>query len=184
MLLLQIPDQELWDPIREKFITVKGCDIELEHSLASISKWESKWHIPFHDDRKEKTLEQNIDYVRCMCLTKGVDPNVFNYLTQENTKQISDYIGDSSTATWFSDSANKRGGKREIITAEIIYYWMTAYNIPESYQFWHINKLMTLLRVCAEKNNPDKNKKIPKANMAAQRRALNAARRKQFHTRG
>ena len=148
MLLLQIPDQELWDPIREKFITVKGCDVELEH---------------------------------CMCLTKGVDPNVFNYLTQENTKQISDYIGDSSTATWFSDSANKRGGKREIITAEIIYYWMTAYNIPESYQFWHINKLMTLLRVCAEKNNPDKNKKLPKANMAAQRRALNAARR---HTRG
>lgn len=182
MLHLRIPDQDLWDPIKEKFITVKGCELELEHSLEAISKWESKWHIPFHDDQKKKTFEQNIDYVRCMCLTEDVDPNVFNYMTEQNVKDIMDYIGDSATATWFSD-AGRRSGKKEIITAEIIYYWMTVYNIPESYQTWHLNKLMTLLRVCAEKNNPDK-KKSRNTNAAAQRRALNAARRKQYHTRG
>ena len=182
MLRLRIPDQELWDPIKEKFITVKGCEIELEHSLEAISKWESKWHIPFHDDQKKKTFEQNIDYVRYMCLTEDVDSNVFNYMTEQNVKDIMDYIGDSATATWFSD-AGRRSGKKEIITAEIIYYWMTVYNIPESYQTWHLNKLMTLLRVCAEKNNPDK-KKSRNTNAAAQRRALNAARRKQYHTRG
>ncbi len=157
--------------------------MDLEHSLESVSKWESKWHIPFHDDRKQKTFEQNIDYVRCMCLTKNVDPGVFNYLTDKNVNDIIAYIGDSSTATWFNDAANRKTGKREIITAEIIYYWMTVYNIPESYQTWHLNKLMTLLRVCAEKNNPDK-KKVKSGNLAAQRRALNAARRKQYHTRG
>lgn len=183
MLHLRIPDQDLWDPIKERFISVKGCEIDLEHCLESISKWESKWHIPFHDDKKEKTLEQNIDYVRCMCLTKGVDPNVFNYLTEENANDILSYIGDTATATWFNDAANRKTGKREIITAEIIYYWMTIYNIPESYQTWHLNKLMTLLRVCAEKNNPDKNK-TKSGNLAAQRRALNAARKKQYHTRG
>lgn len=162
---------------------MKGCEVDLEHSLDSVSKWESKWHIPFHDDRKEKTFEQNIDYIRCMCVTPNVNPSVFNYMTEDNIKQISDYIGDSATATWFTDTG-KRGGKREIVTAEIIYYWMTAYNIPESYQYWHLNKLMTLLRVCAEKSNPDKKKKMSSGNLAAQRRALNAARRKQYHTRG
>lgn len=150
----------------------------------SVSKWETKWHIPFHDDRKEKSLEQNIDYIRCMTLTPNVDPNVYNYLTQQNVKDIMDYIGDSATATWFNDAGAKKTGKREIITAEIIYYWMTAYNIPESYQTWHLNKLMTLLRVCAEKNNPDKNKKNASGQLAAQRRALNAARRKKYRTRG
>ena len=184
MLPLRIPDQECWNPIEERFVTIKGCEVELEHSLYSISKWESKWHIPFHDDRKEKTAEQNIDYVRCMCLTKNVDPNVFNYLTTENAKAISEYIGDKATATWFNDAGQKRGGKKEIITAEIIYYWMSAYNLPESYQYWHLNKLMTLLRVCAEKNKPEKDKKIPKSGMAAQRQALNAARRKKYNTRG
>ena len=183
MLHLRIPEQELWNPISEKFIRVKAVDLDLEHSLASVSKWESKWHVPFHDDRKEKTFEQSIDYVRCMTLTPNVDPSAYNYLTQQNVKDIMDYISDSATATWFND-ANRKSGKREIITAEIIYYWMTVYNIPESYQTWHLNKLMTLLRVCAEKNNPEKNKKMANANLASQRRALNAARKKKFHTKG
>lgn len=184
MLHLRIPEQELWDPIREKFISVKAVELDLEHSLESVSKWESKWHVQFHDDRKEKTFEQNIDYIRCMTLTPNVDPGVYNYLTQQNVKDIMDYISDSATATWFNDASAKKTGKREIITAEIIYYWMTAYNIPESYQTWHLNKLMTLLRVCAEKNNPDKNKKTSAGQLAAQRRALNAARRKKYRTRG
>ena len=181
MLRLRIPDQDLWDPVKEKFISVNGVTVDLEHSLASVSKWESKWHIPFHDERKEKTYEQNVDYVSCMCLT-DIDPEVFKYLTEQNVKDIMDYIGDSATATWFSDAANRKTGKKEIVTAEIIYYWMTVYNVPESYQFWHLNKLMTLLRVCAEKSKPDK--KANGRDLAAQRRALNAARKKKYHTKG
>ena len=182
MLRLLIPDRELWDSVRERFVQVKGAEVELEYSLAAISKWEAKWHIPFHDDRKKKTAEQSIDFIRCMCLTPNVDAKVFDYLTEENAKEVSEYIGDDATATWFSDTNKKKTGKREIITAEIIYYWMTLYNIPESYQYWHLNKLITLIRVCAEKNNPDKKKNT--SALAAQRRALNAARRKKFHTKG
>lgn len=183
MLHLLIPERDLWDPVREIFIHVDEVSIDLEHSLAAVSKWEAKWHIPFHDDRKEKTFEQNIDYIRCMCLTENVDPNLFYCITEENVKEIMDYIGDSNTATWFNDTNKRRTGKREIITAEIIYYWMTTYNIPSEYEHWHLNKLMTLLRVCAEKNNPDK-KKTKGVDMAAQRRALNAARRQKYKTRG
>ena len=78
----------MWDPVSEHFITVKGGEIELEHSLQSVSKWETKWHIPFHDDRKEKTYEQNLDYIRCMTLTPNVNPEIYKYLTEENMKQI------------------------------------------------------------------------------------------------
>lgn len=184
MLRLRIPDQELWDPISEHFITVKGGTLELEHSLEAVSKWESKWHIPFHDPNKEKTYEQNIDYIRCMTLTPNVNPDVYNFLTEDNVKSIMDYISDAATATWINDSGNKRG-KREVITAELIYYYMTVYNIPESYQRWHLNKLLMLLRVAAEKNNESYGKKgKPSPNLAAQRRALNAARRKKYGTRG
>lgn len=183
MLHLTIPEQELWDPISEHFIDVPACELDLEHSLEAVSKWESKWHVPFHDDRKEKTYEQNIDYIRCMTLTEGVDPDVYKYLTEQNIKDIMEYISDSATATWFNEP-NKSRGKKEIITAEIIYYWMTAYNIPESYQKWHLNKLMTLLRVAAEKSKEQYGDKKSRRMTASQRKALNAARRKQYHTRG
>ena len=181
MLRLLIPKREYWDPIREKFITIPEVKVELEHSLNALSKWESKWHIPFHSD-KPKTNEQNIDYVRCMCLDANVDPNVFNYLTEQNVNDISDYIQDSSTATWFSET--KKTGRKDVITAEIIYYWMTVYNIPSEYEYWHLNKLLTLLRVCAEKNNTDANGKKMNKMTASQRQKLNAARKKKYHTRG
>lgn len=184
MLLLRIPDQELWDPISERFITVQGGTLKLEHSLESVSKWESKWHIPFHDPNKEKTYEQNIDYIRCMTLTPDVNPNVYNYLTEENVKEIMDYISDAATATWINDAGNKRGGRRQVVTAELIYYWMTVYNIPEEYQHWHLNKLLMLLRVASEKNSESYGKKSKGGMTGAQRRALNAARRKQYGTRG
>lgn len=185
MLHLRIPDQELWDPISEHFITVKGGEIDLEHSLEAVSKWESKWHIPFHDQTKEKTYEQNVDYVRCMTLTPNVNPDVYNYLTEQNVKDIMDYISDSATATWINESGNSRKGRREIVTAEIIYYWMTIYNIPESYQKWHLNKLMMLLRVASEKSKEAYgNNKKGKIDQSSQRRALVAARRKKYGTRG
>ena len=184
MLRLQIPDQELWDPRIERFVIRKGGEVELEHSLASISKWESKWHIPFHDDRKEKTYEQNLDYIKCMMIDENQDPACLDGLTEENIKSIIDYINDSATATWFNEGKTTKTTKREIITAEIIYYWMTAYNIPMEYQFWHLNKLITLIRVASEKNNTDKSNKRNRADLAAQRRALNAARKKKYKTRG
>lgn len=116
-----------------------------------------------------------------MTVTENVDPDLYMCLTEKNIQEVVDYISDPATATWFSNNVRK-SGKKEIVTAEVIYYWMTSYNIPESYQHWHLNKLMTLLRVAAEKNNPDKSKN--KVSSAAQRRALNAARKKKFNTRG
>ena len=162
-------------------MSFEGCELDLEHSLEAVSKWESKWHIPFHDNRTEKSYEQNVDYIRCMTLTPGIKPEAYMFLTEDNIKAIMDYISDKASATWFTET--KKTTKKEIITAEIIYYWMTVYNIPESYQKWHLNKLMTLLRVASEKSNESMGKKNTK-DLVAQRRMLNAARRKKYGTRG
>ena len=126
MLKITIPDTEAFDPKTNEFITVKGQTIALEHSLVSISKWESKWHIPYLME-KNKTTEQVYDYIRCMTLTQHVDPKVYMCIPPEELKRINDYISDSMTATWFSEDKKKKGGPfGEVITSEIIYYWMVA----------------------------------------------------------
>ena len=144
--------------------------LQLEHSLVSISKWESKWHIPFLDG-KDKTLEQIIDYVRCMTITQNVKPEVYNRLTEDNLKAINDYIENPMTATTFSD-INQRPS-REIITSEIIYYWMVSFNIPFECQKWHLNKLLTLIKVCNIKNSPPK--KMSRQEILSRNRALYSA---------
>ena len=180
MLKIVIPKTDLWDEKEERFITVKSHTLQLEHSLVSLAKWESKWHKPFlrYDD---KTTEETIDYIRCMTLTQNVDPNVYLCVTDENVEQIRKYIDDDMTATWFSDS-EKKGKSREIITAEIIYYWMIALNIPFECQKWHLNRLLTLIRVCNEKNNPPKKKS--RKQLLREYAEINAERRKRFNTKG
>ena len=173
MLTITVPATEEYDDVREEFIETDEQTLTLEHSLVSISKWESKWHKPFLS-KEDKTMEETIDYVRCMTLTKNVDPNVYYALTPENIETIQKYIEDPMTATWFSDK--HRGPKnREIITSELIYYWMTALQIPFECQKWHLNRLMTLIQVCSIKNQPSK--KMSKKEAMSQQRALNAARR-------
>ena len=180
MLQITIPGWELWDEAKEEFVTKKERTLQLEHSLVSLSKWESKWCRPFLS-RHEKTFEETVDYVRCMTLTQNVSPEVYGHLTNGNILTINRYIEAPMTATSFSDEQNGKAGK-EIVTAELIYYWMIALNIPFECQKWHLNRLLTLIRVCDIKNRPPK--KRSQRELARRNTALNAARRKRLNTRG
>lgn len=181
MLQLSIKGGEMFDERTNEFVTVKPTTLQLEHSLVSLSKWESKWCIPFLTD-KEKTTEETLDYIRCMTITPNVDPNVYRLITHEDMVKINSYIGAKMTATWFND---KDTGKksREQITSELIYYSMIALNIPFECQKWHLNRLLTLIKVCNIKNDPDKHK-MSKNEQLRSNAALNAARRKALGTRG
>lgn len=180
MLQITIPAGEMYDERDQTFISIKGQILQLEHSLISLSKWESKWCKSFLSN-PDKNLEETIDYIRCMTLNNNVDPNVYLFLTNENIKEINDYIAAPMTATYFSE--DKTGRKNnEIITSELIYYWMIAQNIPVDFQKWHLNRLLTLIRVCNIKNSPPK--KHSKRELMSRNAALNAARRKQFNTKG
>lgn len=179
MLQLTIADTELWDERIGEFIHLRGGTIELEHSLVSLSKWESKWHKPFFG-REDKTDEETIDYVRCMTLTNNVSPELYKYLTPEHIQQVNDYIANPMTATTISNT--KSGSSREIITSELIYYWMVALQIPFECENWHLNRLLTLVQVCNVKNSPPK--KMSKRDVMSRNASLNAARRKQHNTRG
>jgi len=180
MLQITIPAVELWDERKQEFITTKEQTLQLEHSLVSISKWESKWCKPFLS-KQEKTFEETLDYIKCMTITPNVDPEVYNYLTNENIEEINNYINAPMTATYFSDDKTVKPS-REQITAELIYYWMIALNIPFECQNWHLNRLLTLIKVCNIKNQPPK--KISKKEIMRRNAALNAARRKQLNTKG
>lgn len=178
MLQITIPAVETFNSKTDEFVTIKEQKITLEHSLVSLSKWESKWKKPFISD-KEKTTEEIIDYVRCMCLTQNVDSRVFNNLSEENVKAIKAYIEDPMTATTLPKETKKG---RDVITSELIYYCMIACNIPIEFQKWHLNRLMTLIRVCEIKNTPPK--KMTRKELLARNKALNDARRKKLGTTG
>lgn len=188
MLEITIPDQhyEFFDEEKEEFlppVDIKKTTIQIEHSLISLKKWEQKWHTPFLG-KAEKTYNELADYIRCMTLTHGVDPEVYNWIPNDVLEQVIDYIKDPMTATWFrdNDSIGAQKNSREIVTAEIIYYWMIALNIPVEFQKWHLNQLLTLIKVVNIKNSKPK-KKDPK--MAAQERAaLNAKRRAEYKSKG
>ena len=178
MLQITIPGIEMWDEVSSCFVTYEPCTLELEHSLVSLSKWESKWCKPFLSS--DKTDEETLDYIKFMTMTEGVSPDVYTRLTQQNIEQVRDYIADPMTATTFKKEQGKRNN--EVITAELIYYWMIALNIPFECRYWHLNQLITLIRVCSIKNAPAK--KMSKNEIRRQNAALNAARLKQFNTNG
>lgn len=180
MLQITVPANELWDGEKCEFIPVKEQTLQLEHSLISLSKWESKWNKAFFS-KKEKTYEETIDYIRCMTITQNVKQEVYQVLTKENFEEINKYIEAPMTATTFSNQHGGRGG-REVITSELIYYWMIALNIPFECQKWHINRLLTLIRVCEIKNTPPK--KMSRNEIMSRNAALNAARRKSMNTKG
>lgn len=179
MLTITIPAREMFDDKTQRFLTTKKQTLQLEHSLVSLSKWESKWNKPFLS-KDEKTTEETLDYVRCMTITQNVDPTVYNSLTNSNIEAIHKYINEPMTATTFNNTQNKGG--REIITSELIYYWMISFNIPMECQKWHLNRLLTLIRVCNVKNAPSK--KMSKRDIASQYASLNAARRNKLNTKG
>ena len=179
MLQITIPAGEQYDERSQEFIKTNGCTLQLEHSLVSLSKWESKWCKPFLSS--EKTDEEFLDYIKCMTVSSNVSNDVYNRLTLENFREISDYINAPMTATTFGKD-DKGPMNREVITSELIYYWMIALNIPFECQKWHIKRLITLIRVCEIKNTPPK--KHSKREIMSRNAALNAARRKQFNSKG
>lgn len=184
MLPIRIGKGELYDEEKNEFIkNSEEKTIYLEHSLVSVSKWESKWHKPFMDDRYKKTKEEVIDYIRCMTVTQNVDPQLYYLIDAENIKKIQDYISDPMTATWFSDKKHK-GRARKVITSEVIYYWMVALQIPFKCEKWHLNRLLTLIKVCNEENKASEKGNKNMRELVSERAALNAARKKQLHTRG
>lgn len=179
MLTIEVPEQELFDDENSRFITLKSQKLQLEHSLVSVSKWESKWERAFLG-REPMTTEQVIDYIRCMTITQNVDPAVYMRLSQENLSQVDSYINRKMTATTFHNLQEKPD--RSIVTAEIIYYWMITMGIPMECQKWHLNRLLTLIKVCALKNAPPK--KMSKSAAMSRQRSLNAARRRATGSRG
>lgn len=180
MLRLIIPATEKWDDEKQEFIYQDAVELELEHSLVSVSKWESKWCKAFLTN-KDKTVEETIDYIKCMTITPNVPDSVYECLTNTNVLDVCKYIESPMTATVFSKDNSKPS--REVITSEIIYYWMIALNIPiAECQYWHLNRLLTLIRVCNIKNNPPK--KMGRAELLRRNAELNAARRKKLGTKG
>lgn len=180
MLQITIPENHLWDESKEEFIDTKEQTIQLEHSLISISKWESKWHVPFFNN-KGMTEEQTLDYIKCMTITQNVKPETYLGLTQDNINKIREYIDDPMTATTIKEPPGSPKSNK-IITNEVIYSWMISFGIPPEYRKWHINRLMTLIKVCSAENQP--NKKMGRNDTIKQYADLNAQRRKMLNTRG
>lgn len=179
MLNLLIEDSEFFDEKKSEFITIKATTLQLEHSLVSLSKWESRWNKPFLLPNA-KTIEETIYYIQCMTLTQNVNSLVYSSLKQNHLDIITAYIEAPMTATTFSQE--KKNFSREIITSEVIYYWMIALNIPFECQKWHLNRLLTLINVCNLKSKPPK--KMGRKELMDRNRALNAARRNQLNTSG
>lgn len=181
MLKINIPKTVLFNEQINEFLDIPAQTIELEHSLISVSKWESKWRKAFLG-KSEKTSEEMLDYIRCMTLTKNVDPNVYKCLTNQHIQEINDYISAPMTAVYFPENNSK--GKpigTDTITSELMYYWMISFNIPFECQKWHLNRLYALIRVCDMKTNP---KKTSKKEILARNAALNAERLKRSNGRG
>lgn len=180
MLTIYVPELEYFDESSSEFITFDSVELQLEHSLVSVSKWESIHEKPFLD-KKEKTTAEVHSYIRCMIFSPEDPPDkVEERLSDADYSAINQYLERKMSATWFSD--RKGPPNREVITSELIYYWMVALNIPFECQYWHLNRLMTLIQVCNVKNQPKK--KQSKAEIIARNRELNAQRRAQFGTRG
>lgn len=180
MLQITVPATEFFNNETQEFITIKEQTLVMEHSLVSLAKWESKWNKAFLSNR-EKTTEETLDYFRCMTITKNVDPMVYFNLTQKNVDEISNYISARMTATYIHKDKTL-SGSRETVTAELIYYWMIALNIPFECQKWHLNRLLALIDVCNVKSQPPK--KMSKAAIMSRNAALNAERRKRLHSSG
>lgn len=182
MLTIVVPETELFDESKQEFVKYEAKTLQLEHSLVSLSKWESKWCKAFLT-KDEKTFEETLDYIKCMTVTQNVKPDVYLRLTRENVEQINKYIEAPMTASYIYEDNSGRGKiNNEQVTAELIYYWMISLNIPFECQKWHLNRLIMLIKVCNHKNQPPK--KMSKRDIMSRNAALNAARRQKLNTKG
>ena len=180
MLQITVPAETFYDEVREEFVYGKEQTLRLEHSLVSLSKWESRWHKSFLFT-KNKTDEELLDYIKCMTLTQNVSPDVYNRLSKENANEIRRYIDDPMTATVVRETKKGKGNGR-ILTAELIYYYMISFNIPVEFEKWHLNRLLTLIRVCDAESKPAKKRSV--TDIMRDNAKLNAERRKLLNSKG
>lgn len=180
MLHIVVPSVERWNRKTREFSVSKEQELVLEHSLVSVAKWEARWHKSFFT-KDEMSAEEIVDYIRCMTITQNVDPQVYENLTEENIAAVDEYIRDSMTATKISGKGGKKkSGER--VTSELIYYWMFSLGIPLECHKWHLNRLLTLIKVFDAKNSPSK--KMSEQEILSQNAALNEERRKRLHSKG
>lgn len=183
MLKLHVPAREWFDDEKQMFVLQsKPCDLILEHSLLSLSKWEAKWKKPFLDEKLPRTDEEFLDYIRCMTINQGVDPMTYYNLTGDLINQIRAYIEDPMTATTIKRQKSKRSMTRRIITSELIYSWMVNYGIPFECQKWHLNRLMMLIEVCGAESGGQK--KMSQSEIMKENASLNAMRRASRKSKG
>lgn len=179
MLTVNIPAIELYDESRNVFVMTKPQTLVLEHSLVSLSKWESKFCKPFLT-KENKTREETLEYYKCMTVTPNVDPDIYKIMSSDVMDLINDYIEAKMTATTFYK--REQGSSREVITSEVIYFYMISFNIPFECQKWHLNRLLTLIKVC--NNRQQTGKKMTPKELAARNRALNDSRKAKLKTTG
>ena len=181
MLKINVPGREMFDDARQEFVLMPEAVLVLEHSLASLSKWESAWKKPFLSS-VEKTSEEALDYIRKMCVNENENSELFNYLPDEVINCVNAYINDTMTATWFREVNGGKKSSGETVTSEVIYYWMFSLGIPIDCENWHLNRLLTLIRVFNNKNSPKK--KMSMREIAERNRQMNAQRRQKLVSRG
>lgn len=192
MLVIKIPASECYNNETNEFVNISEYTLHMEHSLVSISKWEAEFEKPFLDETTERTAEETLSYIKYMTLEQNIPDIVYKTLSTENLKKINAYIEKKMTATWFREDNNKKPSKNrgpfrrgEVITSELIYFWMIELNVPVDFQKWHINRLLTLIRVCNEKHKEaNGDNKMSKRDVIARNKALNAQRRARLKTRG
>lgn len=180
MLRIRIEGEEFFDEVDNTFSTVGDIVLDLEHSLISLSKWEAEFQKPFLGPG-EKTTDEIMEYVHAMIMTQDVPGNIMKRFSADHLTKVNEYIESNQSATTFGQMP-KTPGRSEIITSELIYYWMVAFNIPFECEQWHLNRLFALIRICNVKQS--KPKKMSRNEIAARNRELNAQRKAQLGTTG
>lgn len=184
MLVLNVSKKELYDDYKNEFINIDSYVITLEHSLLSVSKWESIYEKPFLNDQ-ELTAEEQIEYIKCMSITQNVPDIVYKTLSKSEIGQVSKYIEDKKTATFFNNRSQGNNVRNtKIVTSELIYSWMVKYQIPFECQKWHLNRLLTLIEICKLDNEDPKSKRMSKNEIYEYNKALNKARRAKYNSKG
>lgn len=180
MLTLIVPGTEVYNEETSEFGSEGDVVLELEHSLASLSKWESNYERPFLAD-DEKSEGEILGYIKAMVLTPNVAAETYENLTRENFEEINKYIEAKQTATTIYEPPGT-SSSRETITAELIYYWMTVFHIPFECENWNLNRLFMLIRICSIKQSPPK--KESATTRAARQREMNERRRQSMNSTG